>query len=330
MTQITCLILSLWLVPTAHAVTESRFESEYRDKVLPFYQAGHIARMIGHKGARLRYIRFEHPNSIGAIVISAGYNESFRKYAEVAYDLYQEGFSIYILDHRGQGHSSRFLRNPFKGYIDNFDHFVFDLKKFVNTVVPTGPRYLLAHSMGGAIGALYSESYPEDFKAVVLSSPMLEIQLGRPEWLASIQLLGLLSLGQGKAYAPGTGYYDPAALEFSGNTLTSSRARFEAHRQILIERPDLFLAGQTVKWVMEGIEGSHKARERANFNRTPTLLFTAGLDEIVLPAGQRHFCALSVRCELVEFNASRHEILQETDSIRDQALERIVKFFRAH
>ncbi|MGO8654096.1 alpha/beta fold hydrolase, partial [Rhizobium ruizarguesonis] len=78
-------------------------------------------------------------------MISSGYGESFFKYREIVYDLWQEGYQVYILDHRGQGFSERLIR-PNKaqeldpravkrvhdlGYVENFDDFVDDLKTFV-------------------------------------------------------------------------------------------------------------------------------------------------------------------------------------------------------
>ena len=40
-----------------------------------------------------------------AIVISQGRNENILKYKELAYDLNQQGYDLYLIDHRGQGFS---------------------------------------------------------------------------------------------------------------------------------------------------------------------------------------------------------------------------------
>jgi len=326
-------ILALVAKPSAsHAVPETDYAQLYQSKVLPFYNDhGRFGTMLGKRGLRLEYAAFENPIAVASIVIAPGYNESFRKYAEVAYDLFQKGFSVYILDHRGEGASARFLRDSKKGYVDRFSYFVSDLKKFVDDVVPAHrPRFLLAHSLGGAIGALYLERHPHDFHAAVLSSPMFEIDLGRPEWLATIELAALAAIGKSAEYVPGTGDYDPAQVPFERNTVTHSRARFENNMRILSDHPELFLAGQTVHWVLEGIRGSFVARTHGALVKAPVLVLQAGDDKIVKPGGQKFFCAVAKKCRLVPFAASSHEILQETDAIRSRALAKISAFFIRH
>jgi lysophospholipase len=314
------------------AISEIDYAQVYQSQVLPFYyEQGRFGTIFGKRGVALSYAAFQNPIGIGSVVIAPGYNESHRKYAETAYDLFQKGFSVYILDHRGQGASARGLKDKHKGYVDRFSFFVLDLKTFVNEVVPANkPRFLLAHSMGGAIGALYLERYPDDFHAAVLSSPMLEINLGRPEWLAAVELTALAVVGKKNEYVPGTGYYDPSKLAFENNTVTHSRARFANNTQILVEHPELFLAGQTVHWLLEGLGASFIARNNGDLVKTPTLVFQAGDDKIVNPGGQNTFCASVRQCRVLRFGGSNHEILHEGDVLRSVAMEKISTFFAGH
>ncbi|MBX3022906.1 MAG: alpha/beta fold hydrolase [Bdellovibrionales bacterium] len=330
MLQLTLALLIL-CCSFAQAIPEQNFDATYRTSVLPFYNSGRQAEMIGAGKVRLRYIAFDRPQARAVVLIVPGYNESFRKYAELAYDLFQSGYAVYALDHRGQGASQRFLSDSHKGYVDLFSRYVQDLKTFADTVVPRNrPRYLLAHSMGGAIATYYLESYPHDFRAAALSAPMLEINLGRDENLASMQLLALMLIGRARSYAPGTGDYDPSQIPFEANTVTHSRARYLNNRAILTSHPELFLAGQTVRWVFQSIHGSYLARTNAARIRTPVLLLQAGQDELVLPHGQEHFCRQAKGCRLHHLSQARHEILQETDALRTPALNQILSFFRAN
>lgn len=328
------LLCVTWFSSAGLAISEDNYNGDYTSKVLPFYRdIGQTGEMVGYKGLKLKYIFFKHPSPKGSIVISEGYNESFRKYAEVAYDLYAAGYSVYALDHRGQGASPRFLHDTEKGYVDHFSAFVYDLKKFVDAVVPPSsdcPRYLLAHSLGGSIGAYYLELFGNDFRAAVLSSPMLEINLGKQELLAAAQLFALIGLGKGADYAPGTGYYDPAQLPFDNNDVTHSEARFSMNKQILVDNHELFLAGQTAQWVLEAIKGSFIGRHYGALVKTPVRVFQAGQDQIVLPGGQNVFCSAAKTCQLLHFAEARHEILQESDPIRERAMSEILTFFGAN
>ena len=84
--------------------------------------------------------------------------ESYVKYAELAYDLFHLGFDVLIIDHRGQGRSGRLLGDPHLGHVNRFNDYVDDLAAFWQQEVQPGPwrkRYILAHSMGGAISTLF-------------------------------------------------------------------------------------------------------------------------------------------------------------------------------
>ena len=78
------------------------------------------------------------------------------------------------------------LADKEKGYVDQFDDYVADLKQFHDEVIAQDKpaAVLLAHSMG-AISARYLERWPNDIQAAVLSLPMMGINLGGlPKWLA--------------------------------------------------------------------------------------------------------------------------------------------------
>jgi lysophospholipase len=69
-------------------------------------------------------------------------------------DLRDRGFAVAMIDWRGQGHSSRRLRDPRKGYVRDFSDFEVDVETFVQQVVLPDcppPHFALAHSMGGAV-----------------------------------------------------------------------------------------------------------------------------------------------------------------------------------
>ena len=98
------------------------------------------------------------------------------QYQELAWDLWRQGYSLYLIDHRGQGMSDRMLADKEKGYVDQFDDYVADLKQFHDEVIAQdkpAKLFLLAHSMGGPsrLGLGYLERWPNDIQAAVLSSP---------------------------------------------------------------------------------------------------------------------------------------------------------------
>lgn len=106
----------------------------------------------------VRFVRFHDEKNDRVIVVCPGRIESYIKYAELAYDLFHLGFDVLIIDHRGRGLSGRLLSDTHRGHVDNFSDYVDDLAAFWQQEVQPGPwrkRYILAHSMGGAISTLF-------------------------------------------------------------------------------------------------------------------------------------------------------------------------------
>jgi lysophospholipase len=288
----------------------------------------------GTDGVTIRYAALRQAKVDRAILIVNGRVESYLKYQELAWDLWRQGYSLYLIDHRGQGLSDRLLDDQEKGYVDQFDDYVLDLKQFHDQVIvedQPAKLFLLAHSMGGAISALYLERWPDDIKAAVLSSPMMGINLGGlPKWLAqglaaSIDTVGSW-LGE-PPYGPGQGSYQ--SHEFAENGLSHSKPRYQAFRQLYEQRPQIKLGGVTAHWIREGIAAGDSAIAAADRIKTPLLLLQAGEDSVVDNAAQDAFCARA-RCEggkPLRVEGAWHELFMESDPQRQAALNATLAFF---
>lgn len=305
-------------------------------QVLPDFWRDHAVEgeFKGKDGVTIRYAALRQAKVDRAILIVNGRVESYLKYQELAWDLWRQGYSLYLIDHRGQGLSGRMLADPEKGYVDQFDDYVLDLKQLHDEVIavdkPT-KLFLLAHSMGGAISARYLERWPDDIQAAVLSSPMLGINLGGlPKWLAKGLATTMDRVGGwfGEApYGPGQGPYEDHG--FADNGLTHSETRYQAFRQTYQQHPQIRLGGATAHWIYQGITGSDAAVADANRIKTPLLLLQAGKDEVVDNAAQDAFCSRA-RCEggkPLRIEGAWHELFIEADPQRQAALNATLAFF---
>ncbi|MGC8015884.1 alpha/beta hydrolase, partial [Salmonella enterica] len=64
-------------------------------------------------GAELRFARWAPPpGRKGTVCVFSGRGEMIEKYFETVRDLRDRGFAVAMIDWRGQGHSSRRLRDP--------------------------------------------------------------------------------------------------------------------------------------------------------------------------------------------------------------------------
>lgn len=329
------ILLILFLLPAqSSAVDEDSLKEALDAVILPYYNNQIVfGAFKGIGGLSLSYAKLEFSNEKGALIISSGRTESHVKYAELIYDLSQAGYSIYILDHRGQGFSTRLLDDPQKGYVEIFDDYVTDLKIFVDTIVNSKyhlKRFVLAHSMGGTIATLYAQKHPHDFDGLILCAPMLQIDTGAlPQAVVTLLANGLTALGRGEAYVPGRGGYDPDK-PFEGNDLTHSQTRYSMNKELISRHPEIALGGPTNRWLKEALKAGRRAGEEAMKIEIPVLLLQAGADRVVKPGGQDEFCGKAKNCVKVIMADANHEILMEADKTRDEALTHILNFLNKH
>ncbi|MDP5214375.1 alpha/beta fold hydrolase [Pseudoalteromonas tunicata] len=265
--------------------------------------------------------------AIQAVVISSGRIESLLKYQELIWELAQNNYAVFIIDHRGQGLSSRDLVNPHKGYIADFKNYTDDFSLFNQQIVDSlwhGKKYLLAHSMGSAIATLYLDHYPHRFSKVALCGPMFGIDLGKaPAWLAKGLTQTFNRLGAGKRYFIDQGDY--LAKPFSENELTTSALRYQLFRQTYQANPVVQLGGVTVAWLNAAFIAMEKL---SKINLTlPTLVLQAGADSIVDNSAQNAWLSHNKHAQLKCFEQAKHELLSEQDKIRTPVMTAIYEFF---
>lgn len=315
----------------AWSIPEKNYQETWHREVIPFYSSGTQRSFVNQQGLKLNYHSFIQPSNKKTIVILPGRTEPAMKYAELVYDLKDLGFNFFILDHQGQGASDRLLTDKHKGYVNQFDHYTQDLTTWMDTVVipqsKNHERFLIAHSMGGAIGTLYMARHADIFKKAVLSAPMFEVNT-KPykEKIGRLLTSALVLARQGANYAPDRGPYIPDSDLFEVNEVTHSVARFNAAKSIFVTWPELVLGGPTNRWVNQSLKATKSIDTLAPKIKIPILMLQSGMDLIVKPSRQNSFCSKHHACKKIHFANSHHEILQETDTIRDEAMAEIKDF----
>jgi len=282
--------------------------------------------LAANDGTQLRYARWGPParGRKGTVCLFGGRSEFIEKYFETVSDLRQRGFAVATMDWRGQGGSSRPLRNPHKGHVEDFAQFDDDLALFMSEIVLPDcppPYFALAHSMGGNI--LIRAACMRDcwFDRMVLTAPMIRLGPGTPP-LGLTDMLAQLAVffGLGDLYVPG-GKNDASGLEpFKGNPLTSDKLRYDLNRLILEAAPGLGLGSPTIGWV-RAAAASMKTINAFGFPprvHVPMLMLTAGQDRVVSNRAIEEL-AMQLRAgSRIVVDGARHELLQEQDRFREQ------------
>ena len=254
----------------------------------------------------------------GTVVVFPGRTEFIEKYGRVVGRLKDRGFSVAVIDWRGQGLSQRRDIHPHLGHVEDFRHYQRDVEALLDhpeVAGLPGPRRLLAHSMGACIGLRTLLERP-DFASAILSAPMWRLQMKtavRELTSRATQLAGALGLGH--RLTPGASDRPtPLSVGFEWNALTSDPDQFAWCLAQVSAHPDLALAGPNMHWTRAAIEEMSRL-SLAPLPRLPVLTFLGSDERIVSPKVVRAQMARMPQGRLVELPGARHEILMERPEI---------------
>ncbi|MFN4057212.1 MAG: alpha/beta fold hydrolase [Roseinatronobacter sp.] len=267
------------------------------------------------------------------VALFPGRTEVIEKYGRVISDLVAAGYGVAVMDWRGQGMSDRLTPDPLLGDVTDFQHYqrdVAELDCILRAYAPKAPRFVLAHSMGGAI-ALRALMRGFDAQAAAFSAPMWGLPVSplvARAFALGQKLLGLSGLDLRPV--PGAGVeFRLWENPFDNNDLTLDRPTYDWMQAQVRAQPALQLGAPSLRWLGAAL-------------REVALL--ADLPSPQMPA----YCGLGTRERVVSgtaiatrmthwpggeidvFNDALHEILMEKPEHRDRFLTRTLALFAAH
>ena len=324
---------------------EQQLSQAFSQEIHHFWQQGHFSHFDSLDKVRINYAQFLQANdNQQCIVIIPGRSETYLKYQELSYDLHQQGYSIFILDHRGQGLSERLIANPYKGYVATFADYEHDLSYFIDNIVNVACQekpFILAHSMGSLIASRYMQRFQNKIKAAVLSSPMMGFSSGP---IPSVIAKGLISAGNTlNHWLSDTPWYflgqnDYQVTAFNQNQLSHSRIRYQSFVNLYQETPEVQLGGVTVNWLHQGIKSQSILFSQLQQLTTPIQVLQAGDDTVVDNEAQDDFCQQLHHLQPqscpqgkpVVITGAYHELFIESDVMREEVLLHILTWFKLH
>lgn len=280
-------------------------------------------------GVRLRGATFsvEHPRA--CVILMAGRCEFIEKYFEVIKYLQARGFSVAMMDWRGQGLSERLLPDGSKGHIDDFRKFVADLRLFTEEVAMKrfgGPYLLMTHSMGGTPSLqLLADGY-DKFRAAVLCAPMTRLYAPGAMRIVLNVLPGIASaLGASEAAVPSA---EDHSMKFEGNVLTSDHARHDRFRELQTLAPNAVIGAPTFGWVKAATAAMNDLHRPERFEnlKTPVLIVSAEEDKLVDSSDHETLAARSPLIKRVLIKGALHEIMMEQDKYRAEFWKAVDEF----
>ena len=314
-------------------VSSPSYSCVMNETVRPWLEAKQKVVTVPGLGNRPLYtVSYEAENPVGTVFIVHGFTENAFKYAELIWSLLHHHYSVVAYDQRGHGRSWRAdgIPDPSVTHVDSFSEYVEDLGIICVYYQDkmAAPRFLFAHSMGGAVASLFLEQNSDFFTAAVLSSPMIAPNIGGvPVALASALAFfaGLLRKQKKNPF-----FMKPYAgpEDFSTSCATDPE-RFAWYDAVKAARVEFRNSVPSYGWSNESIHVTEKilapgAPERIG---CPVLLYAAETDSSVLPGPQQQFIDRVRNGKRILVKNARHEIYRSTNDVLFPWWHDVLSFF---
>ncbi len=267
----------------------------------------------------------------GTVLLFPGRTEYIEKYGVICGELVKLGFSVAIVDWRGQGLADRALEARLIGHVERFTDFQHDVRAMISLVEDEGlpaPLYLMAHSMGGCIGLRTLHERPE-VKSAIFTGPMWGI-----EATPFKRMMGWTVSTMSRSARFDTMLTPGTALEtyvltapYEDNMLTTDEAMFELMQTQLKTHPELALGGPSLAWLNEALRECRALAQRDSPDQ-PAEIFVGSAERIVDVARIHDRAERWSNAKLHVVETAEHEVLMEGPEIRAQVMDAADRLFR--
>lgn len=229
------------------------------------------------------------------LVVVHGAGEHSQRYEAWTRLLAQNNWRVVSFDHRGYGRSG-----GLPGHVDRFEQYLTDLDQvWAELAIRSRETVVFGHSLGGLIAVRYAQTRPASMRGLLLSGPLLALQLKVPVWKRT---LGRLC----SVFAP--------RVRFRSSIRSEQLTRDPMARQVR-ENDPLRRHSVTANWYFQVLDAMVAAWDEASRLTIPTLLLQGDQDEVVNPeAAMRWWLTLPAPDKTLRLLSGHlHELLSEPD-----------------
>ncbi len=246
------------------------------------------------------------------LLIVHGVAEHSGRYMNVVNHFVPLGYAVYGIDHLGHGKS-----DGTRVYVERFADYTATLKRYFDMVrdwQPERPIFLVGHSMGGLIGALYLLDHQAELTGAVLSAPAVKVAGGISPAVIFI----------GKVLSAALPKFGVMGLETDG--VSRDPAVVKAYRN----DPLVCTGKMTARWGAEFLKAMQRITAEAGRITLPLLILQGGADKLVDPDGARMLYAAvsSIDKTIKIYDGFYHEVFNEPE--HDQVLRDVEAWLEAH
>lgn len=264
----------------------------------------------GTDDAQIFYEYFPVENALGSVVILHGMSEFTKKHYELAYYLMEQGYSVFLYDHRCHGQSQRLTEHPDLIHVEHFSDFVQDLDIFIQRIVKPasmGPLYLYGHSMGGAVALFYLAAHPDVFRKAVLSAPLFVPHLPVPLPFAAVSAwYDTLARGPKSKLTHSSDFVPVIPPEWENDPQCSRNLYM---LQLRLADPAYRTTPMTARFALRALYLTPRLLRIAKKIKTPHLLISGQADAVVQTKPHVRFAKRSPLCTFVSVPGGKHAMM---------------------
>jgi alpha-beta hydrolase superfamily lysophospholipase len=268
------------------------------------------------KGIRAANIYFQSwlPESKprAVLLIVHGLAEHSGRYGNVVNHFVPLGYAVYGIDHFGHGKS-----DGTRVYVKSFDDYTNTLKVYFDMIrgwQADKPIFLVGHSMGGLISAVYLLDHQAELAGAVLSGPAVKV----PDNVTPAMLFA------GKILSALIPKFGLLALDADGVSRDPSVV------QAYVSDPLVYRGKTTARLAAEMLKAMQHVSDQAIRITLPIMIVQGGVDRLVDPAGARmlYNAVSSANKEVRIYDGFYHEVFNEPE--HDRVLRDIELWLEAH
>lgn len=265
------------------------------------------------QGAKIYYQHWQPESAPKAVLLLVhGLAEHSGRYHNVVEYFVPRGYAVYGLDHPGHGKS-----DGVRVYVEGFGDYLQPIETYLGMIRawhPDRPVFLVGHSMGGLIAAVYLLEHQEQFRGAVLSAPAVRVS----------DSVSPLTIAVGKLLArllPQAGI-----LALDSSAISKDKAVVSAY----VNDPLVYTGKVTARLGAEMLAAMQRVTAQAETLRLPLLLLQGSDDRLVDPAGAQMLYekARSADKTLKVYPGLYHEVFNEPE--REQVFADMEAWLQAH
>ena len=247
-----------------------------------------------------------------ALLIVHGLAEHSDRYENVVNHFVPLGYAVYGIDHLGHGKS-----DGTRVYVERFDDYTNTLKIYFDKVrgsQPGKPIFLVGHSMGGLISAVYLLDHQAELAGAVLSGPAVKI----PKYVTPVILF------MGKMLSALVPKYGLLPLDANGVSRDPSVV------QAYVSDSLVHRGKATARLAAEMLKAMQTITAQAARITLPILIVQGSADRLVNPAGAQmlYDAVSSVDKEIKIYDGLYHEVFNEPE--HDKVLRDVEIWLESH